>query len=165
MKGGDDSGDEQFSGMKQAAEESAKAADAELKDPHANTLVSPKSLTERYKDQIEENMKAHRTMRFIAFYSLGVTSLLYLLLLLCVLWRFFEIEGLAAIVGASTDSNWHVLVLMGLGFAAFSAIPLSLLISLMRMISDKPDEKSEDISITSTHAEGLKLLLSLLKQK
>lgn len=155
-----------FGEMKTAAEQSAKDADKEIKHPQNTTPVSPNALTETLDNQLALNMMANRKLRNMAFYVLGGLSVVFLLALLCVLWRFFNADGLAAIAGATNADDWHLLVLVGIGFAAFSGIPLSLLISLMRMISEKNNEKDdESIVLTSANAEVLKLFLALFKTK
>lgn len=160
-----ETGDE-FGEMKTAAQQSGRDADEEIKHSQNKTPVSPNALTETLDNQLAENMKANRELRKKAFYVLGGLSVVFLLALLCVLWRFFNADGLAAIAGATNADDWHLLVLVGIGFAAFSGIPLSLLISLMRMISEKSNGKDEEsVVLTSANAEVLKLFLALFKAK
>lgn len=161
-----DEKDGDFQEMKVVAEESAKDAAKEIKAPQGTTPVSSKAYSEEQDNQIALNMAANRDFRKQAFYVLGSISVLFLLSLLCVLWRFFNSDGLAGIAGAANADDWHLLVLIGIGFAAFSGIPLSLLISLMRMIGEKDHGKDEEsVTLTSANAEVLKLFLALFKAR
>jgi hypothetical protein len=124
--------------MGPAAEESAKAASAATAT--SDTDVPSTALTEDFRSQTEENMSAHRRMRWWAFGVVGSVCGIYLLALLCVLWRFFDGHLIAAMLGANDTLNWHVLVLIGMALVIFAAVPLTLVMALVRMISEQVRE-------------------------
>ncbi len=140
--------------MKEAAEESAAS-------PSINVPIPTTALSENYDQITKDTLEAHLQMRQVAFYSAGALSAVYLVCLLCVLWKFFDGELLAAIIGASQDEvNWHILVLIGIGLVIFAAIPLSLVMAVVKMVSGK-DEDTSDIK-TPTSELG-KVLYELVK--
>lgn len=140
--------------MAVAAQEGADSLPTDLGIPQS-------ALTEVYRDQLELNLAAHRKMRLIAFNVVGVLSALYLLCLLCVLWRFFDGELLASVIGAQRGTlNWHLLVLTGIALVIFAAIPLSLVMALVKMISDKDEDAS---NIKTPTVELGKVLYDLIK--
>lgn len=124
--------------MKVAAEEAASVL--------VNVPVSPDARDETYEDITRRTLEAHLLMRKVAFYTTGILSTIYLLCLLCVLWKFFDGELLASVIGASKNEvNWHVLVLIGIGMVIFAAIPLSLIMAVVKMVSGKNEETNDDI--------------------
>ncbi|WP_206413889.1 hypothetical protein [Lysobacter enzymogenes] len=102
-------------------------------------------------------------MRWIAFGVIGVVSLIYLVFLLVAFVKALSGNALAAVVGAANGSSvgWHGLVLMGALFALFSAIPMTLLMALVKMISDKPSSEAPDLKAPTT--ELGKLFVDLMK--
>jgi len=146
-----------FSEMGPAAEHSAREAST---SPGAVTDVPGTALTEEFRNQTEQNMSAHRRMRWWAFGVVGAVSGLYLLVLLCVLWRFFDGRLIAAMVGAGPSLNWHVLVLVGIALVIFAAIPLTLLMALVRMISE---QRAEPDAIKMPATELAKLFFETAK--
>lgn len=138
------------------------ATAAEGADSTPNDLgIPPTALVEVYKNQAEQSLEAHLRMRLLAFYVVGILSTAYLLCLLCVLWRFFDGELLAAVIGASRGGiNWHLLVLIGIALVIFAAIPLSLVMALVKMISDKDEDGS---NIKTPTVELGKVLYDLIK--
>jgi hypothetical protein len=156
-----------FRAIGPSAAEAAKATAAETSaavDPStapANPDVPASAYTEVYRSEVEKNMRANRAKRWWAFGVAGTLGTLYLLVLLWVLWCLMDGRFLAALVGASDSLNWHILVLLGIVLVIFAAIPLSLVMALVEMISEREAEPGMDIRTPST--ELGRILYDLLK--
>ncbi len=152
--------DERYSEMAIAAQEAI--VDPAVAAP-THTPVSPNAKEEIYEDETRLNKRANREMRKLAFYVVGGLSGVYVLVLLCVLWRFFDGRLLASILGAPGGHlDWHMLVLIGVALVIFAAIPLSLTMALMKMISEASTD-SEGSDFKTPNSELGKVLLELFK--
>lgn len=153
--------DEPYSEMAIAAQEAV--VDPAITATTTHTPVSPNAKVEIYEDETRLNKRANREMRKLAFYVVGGLSGVYVLVLLCVLWRFFDGRLLASILGAPGGHlDWHMLVLIGIALVIFAAIPLSLTMALMKMISEATTD-SEGSDFKTPNTELGKVLLELFK--
>lgn len=149
---------EAFPELAQAAAEAA-ADVAQLPSP----AVPQSAKVEVYADEHRLNQAANRKLRNVAFYAVGALTALYVLVLLCVLWRFFDGRLLSSIIGASSGSlDWHVLVLIGIALVIFAAVPLSFTMALVKMISDRSD-CSDEVALKTPSTELGKVLLDLFR--
>jgi hypothetical protein len=138
------------------------AIDDAVRDAKENTTAKEEDLFRSlFPNEVELNSRAHRGMRWAAFLSLGAITCAYLLFLLGALRQFVAGKTLAAVLGASSlPTDWHMLVLIGIVFVIFAAVPLSLAMSLVKMIS----EKNEDAAGFKTPTtEAGKLFLDFCK--
>lgn len=121
-----------------------------------------KSWQETYSNEVQQNMEAHRKMRFWAFIGLSVIVVVFLAALLAALIRIFCGDFLVATLGASPKGwEWHVLVFVGVCLALLAAIALSLSLAVMRMISDKDADDGSGLKTPNT--ELGKVLFDLIK--
>ncbi|KFN42314.1 hypothetical protein N789_14065 [Arenimonas oryziterrae DSM 21050 = YC6267] len=142
----------------------AKAGDNN--DPSAASMVEQlplpsTALKEDYRSQVELNLKANRELRGSAFRLLGLMSFAYLVALLVILIGFFNAEKAPAII--SHAWNWHVYVLVGIVLIVFAAIPLTLAMALVKMITEKPDDKWEVADIKTPNVELAKIFADFIK--
>lgn len=152
--------DELFSEMAIAAQEAVTEPGTNLP---ISSAVSPQAKEEVYEDEFRLNQRANREMRRLAFYVVGGLSAIYVLVLLCVLWRFFDGRLLASILGAPGGNfDWHMLVLVGVALVIFAAIPLSLAMALGKMISES-SSKADSFDLKMPNTELGKVLVELLK--
>lgn len=87
---------------------------------------------------------------------------MFFLLLVAVFCKIFFGDLLVALVGAATnDSSWHALIFLGGSIVLLAAIPLSLAMAVVRMISDR--DKDEGIEVKTPNVELGKVLVDLLK--
>lgn len=106
--------------------------------------------------------RARRKMRWIAFGVLGVLCSIYLVCLVVALTTLFLNPETLAIV--STVKDWHFLTLLGIALVIFAAIPLSLSLALVRMISGKgPGDEKQELSITTPQLELFKVIIEAAK--
>lgn len=140
--------------------QSARTADTSA--PAGTPELASRGKFEIYGDEFQLTQAAHRRMRGWAFVVIGVLTTLYLLVLLCVLWRFFDGRLIASILGVPGGPlDWHVLVLVGIALVIFAAIPLSFAMALVKMISDRDAEDETRLRMPST--ELGKVLVDLFK--
>ncbi|MCF3492626.1 hypothetical protein GUV62_07890 [Stenotrophomonas maltophilia] len=152
--------DQLFSEMAIAAQE---AVTDPATSPPISSAVSPQAKEEVYDDEFRLNQRANREMRRLAFNVVGGVSALYVIVLLCVLWRFFDGRLLASILGApGANLDWHMLVLIGVALVIFAAIPLSLAMALVKMISES-STKADSFDLKMPNTELGKVLLELFK--
>jgi len=123
--------------------------------------VPASSLQEVYETQLDRNHAAHREMRWVAFSALGGLSLVFFVSLLWMLLRFANLPAIGALLILGKDSNWHVLVLLGLGLVVIAAIPLSLSLGLMKMISATEDQGP---TVSTPTTEAVKVVADLISQ-
>lgn len=158
--------DADFSAIDVAAEEAMEdkkvtatgplAADADDAPP-----ASRKAKAEDYKDQHHENLAANRRMRWWTFWAVGLICFAYFGGLLAMLLRLLSSKYLVAVLSAVPENwNWHVLTLLGVALVVFAAVPLSLGMALMKMISDKADET---YGMTTANAELGKVCVDFLR--
>jgi hypothetical protein len=147
----DDDDDQPFPEMPESAKDSASSSHA--LDPVTEVATSD-ALTEKFSEQDQANMAANRKMRFWAFIGIGAMSILFLLVLLGVLCQFFDGRLIASALGASSLNGWHALILIGVALAIFAAIPLTLLMALVRMISE-PGADADTIKLPTTELAKL----------
>ncbi len=146
--------------MKIAAQEAVTDPVAKLQSP---SVVPSNAKVEVYEDETRLNREANRKMRRLAFNVVGGVCVLYVLVLLCVLWRFFDGRLLASILGAPGGHlDWNLLVLIGVALVVFAAIPLSFTMALVKMISDSSSQ-DESFELKTPNTELGKVLLELIK--
>ena len=124
--------------------------------------AAPGSLVEEYRKQLDLNHEAHRHMRWAAFLGLGSLIALFLFVLLITMVELLDREFILKLVDSGSKLNWHILVFAGVVVAAFTAIPLSLAIALVKMISLSQHD-SEDGAYKTPTTELGKVVLDLLK--
>jgi membrane protein implicated in regulation of membrane protease activity len=148
-----------FTAVGKAAE--AAAADPAIANPEPSPEVPKSARTQDYKDEVVEDMKVHRSMRRWAFFVMGGLVVCYLVALLAVLLiSFFHNKFLLAAL-VVPNANWHVLVLIGIAIIVFAAIPLTLAMALVKMISSSHEDA--EAQITLPNAQLVTLLIDALK--
>ncbi|WP_144774321.1 MULTISPECIES: hypothetical protein [unclassified Luteimonas] len=153
----DDEPRKEFAEMAVSAQEAASA-------PVNSSLGTeiPPSIADRYATELHSNMQAHRIMRWVAFGGIGFISLIFVLCLLVVMSRIlhWEAESVPRILRDAKD--WHAWAFVGACLVIFAAIPLSLMMALIRMISvDQEDPGAAEIRTPAT--ELGKVLIELFK--
>ncbi len=149
-----------FSEMKIAAQE---AVTDTVANSQSSNVVPSNAKEEVYEDETRLNKEANRKMRRLAFNVVGGVCVLYVLVLLCVLWRFFDGRLLASVLGAPGGHlDWHLLVLIGVALVVFAAIPLSFTMALVKMISDSSSQE-DSFELKTPNTELGKVLLELIK--
>jgi len=122
----------------------------------------PNSMEEAYRNQHELSEEAHRSMRGDAFAWLGGTCLVYLLFLLIAIFALLDDGSLALLL--RSGANWHALVLIGLILVIFAAVPLSLAMALVKMISRAGQESDQKAAgITTPQLELFKVFVEMVK--
>ncbi|WP_341809384.1 hypothetical protein WMO32_01730 [Xanthomonas oryzae pv. oryzicola] len=123
----------------------------------------PNSMVEAYKNQHELSEEANRFLRGRAFACLGVACMVYLVCLLIALLSMTDNSSLALLLRAD-GTNWHALMLLGLILVIFAAVPLSLAMALVKMISRADQEgSSKGSGITTPQLELFKVFLEMVK--
>lgn len=143
--------------------EMAMEAEAEVPTDPGPIEGAPKSLTETYDDELRLNLEAHRSLRKSAFWTVGITSGVYLVALLYTLLAFFHRGWLAKIIEVE-ELNSYVLVLIGVVLTLFAAVPLTLIMGLVKMISEKSDSDA-GAGIKLPNGEMAKLLFDAASLK
>lgn len=109
-------------------------------------IPDPRLTPKGIEDQLAENIAANRNKRWWAFGVIGAIVVLFFALLMGALCKLFFGNHLAGIVGAANSGwQWHVLVFMGVGLVILAAIPLSLTLAVVRMISEGSADNSSDV--------------------
>lgn len=123
--------------------------------------ASRKAKDEVYRTEQGENLAANRRMRWWTFRAVGVICVAYFAALLCVLLKLLSANYLVRVLDAVPPTwDWHVLTLIGLALVVFAAVPLSLGIAMVKMISDKSDES---YGMTTANAELGKVCIDFVK--
>lgn len=113
-------------------------------------------------DQLRYNQKANRKMRWMAFGVIGGLIVFFFLLLMAALFKIFFGSYLASIISAASAGwQWHILIFLGATLLLLAAVPLSLSLALVRMISDKKDDEAQEIKAPSV--ELIKALAHICK--
>ncbi|MFZ6696797.1 hypothetical protein ACO0J1_13605 [Stenotrophomonas acidaminiphila] len=161
--GGDTQQDQSQSAQFPEIEATATKAAGELTGAGVpdGSPVAPSARAENFPTQGDLNHEAHRSMRWWAFWGLGILVLMFFAALLVVLLRFASPYAVWSLLELSSDANWHALVLMGVALVVLSAVPLSLSMGLMKMISAAED-KSPVVSTPTT--EAIKAVAELISQ-
>lgn len=150
-----------FEAMEASAQQAAEEYRANPPGPETSPAAAG-SLVEEYGRQIDLNHKAHREMRWVAFIGLGGLIALFLFILLCTLVDLLDRNFLLRLVEKGAELNWHVLVFSGVAIAVFAAVPLSLAMALVKMISLTQHSDSSGDYKTPTTELG-KVILDLIK--
>ncbi|AZR24411.1 hypothetical protein C9397_14400 [Xanthomonas vasicola pv. vasculorum] len=154
--------DKAFPEIAPAAREAAGAAQGR---GSSNSPAPPKAKREVYLDQYELSEEAHRSFRRWAFYAVGVASLAYLVMLPIAIFFVVDDNSLA-ILASARGAGWHVILLTGLVLVILAAVPLSLTLALVRMISSGKqdnDEGNRNPGITTPQIELVKAMLDMVK--
>lgn len=138
---------------------SQASSDSEL----SNAQIRPAMLEpDGPEDQLRYNQKANRKMRWMAFGVIGGLIVFFFLLLMAALFKIFFGSYLASIISAaSVGWQWHILIFLGATLVLLAAVPLSLSLALVRMISDKKDDEAQEIKAPSV--ELIKALAHICK--
>ncbi|WP_416203727.1 hypothetical protein [Xanthomonas euvesicatoria] len=154
--------DKAFPEIASAARE---AADAAQGGGSSNSPAPPKARSEVYLDQYEQSEEAHRSFRRWAFYVVGGASLVYLIMLPIAIFCVVDDHSLA-ILASARGAGWHVILLTGLVLVILAAVPLSLTLALVRMISSgkqEDDGSNGNPGITTPQIELFKAMLEMVK--
>ncbi len=150
----------------EAMDSAAKKAEHEFKANPVTVEVGHGSLIQNAADAHAEQLRlthaANRRMRFIAFVGIGAFVSLFLLALLAALCRLLSLDSLTVVLGLSSNYQWHSLVFVSVLVAVFAAIPLSLAMALVKMISEK-DGHGDGGDLKTPSTELGKVILDLLK--
>ncbi|MEB1529859.1 hypothetical protein [Xanthomonas sp. WHRI 7945] len=142
-----------------------EAADATNAGDQSRSPAPSKAKSEIYLDQYELSEVAHRSFRRWAFFAVGGASLAYLIMLPIAIFCVVDDHSLA-ILASARDAGWHVILLTGLVLVILAAVPLSLTLALVRMISSgrqEDDGKNGNFAITTPQIELFKALLEMVK--
>lgn len=154
-------------GAEPASPPAVAESDGGVSTPHAPGTSQPATqdpnlFGDSLQREFRENVKAHRTKRWVAFISAGVVCAIFFLLLAAVFFRIFFGDLLVGVVGAAANnSSWHALIFLGGAMVLLAAIPLSLAMAMVKMISDRDREEGGDIK--TPNVELGKVLVDLLK--
>ena len=91
------------------------------------------------------------------------TGVFFALLIAFILSLIFSDVLSGIIEKASTSGHWHVLVFLGVALTLLAAIPLSLAMALMKMISDKDSTGSDGGDMKAPGIELAKAIIDLCK--
>lgn len=109
-------------------------------------------------DALEES-KQSRRFREILFWGFGGVSMAMLIGLFCELTRLLTASSLMEIAAAG---DWHFSVfLLGI-LLLYASVPLSIVISLMKMTNSSKSQKDDSPLFTSPQIELLKAIASLI---
>lgn len=148
-----------FPEMEAAAKQAEDEFNANPAPPEAD---APTELRELFQSEADRNHKTHRYMRVAAFIVLGALIAAFLIVLLLVLLNLLSSEFLSVLVKGGATMNWHILVFAGAALAVFAAVPLSLAMALVKMISVEQNCDADGNYKTPTTELG-KVILDLIK--
>lgn len=139
--------DESFPEVGIAADEAAKDSALDKHNPD-DPAIPAKTDTESYRNQVELDMEAYRKLRWSAAIFVGILALIFFLSLAAAFCRIFFGNYLIELIeAASAGGQWHTLFFLGIVLAIFSAIPLSLSLAVVKMISGKSQDGSTEVKI------------------
>lgn len=113
-----------------------------------------------FSDEERINKATYRWMRIGAFSVFGGIAALYFLFLLKALYCISNAQSFAAIFGASSD--WHHLLFVAGIFGVFAAVPLSISMSLVKMVSESKAENDGANTMTTAQAEAFKAFMAFV---
>lgn len=122
-----------------------------------SSLFESKTL---FSDEERINKATYRWMRIGAFSVFGGIAALYFLFLLKALYCISNAQSFAAIFGASSD--WHHLLFVAGIFGVFAAVPLSISMSLVKMVSESKAENDRAATMTTAQAEAFKAFMAFV---
>lgn len=116
------------------------------------------------REEYRKNIEAHRNKRKIAFIAGASTSGVFFVLLIAFILRLLFSDFLLRVIAVAANSwQWHVLVFLGVTLALLAAIPLSLAMALMKMISDKDSSGADGGDMKAPGIELAKAIIDLCK--
>ena len=116
------------------------------------------------RDEYKKNIEAHRNKRWYAFWGISSVSIGFFILLGVFISRILSDNFLPAVIGAASSNwEWHILVFLGAVLALTAAIPLSLAMALVKMISDKEKDESDGGDMKAPGIELAKAIVELCK--
>lgn len=116
------------------------------------------------REEYRKNIEAHRNKRKTAFFAgMIATGVFFALVIAFILSLIFSDVLSEIIKAASTSGHWHVLVFLGVVLTLLAAIPLSLAMALMKMISDKDSTGSDGGDMKAPGIELAKAIIDLCK--
>jgi hypothetical protein len=127
-------------------------------DPSLSTSSNP------LRDEYKKNIEAHRNKRWYAFWGISSVSIVFFAILGIFICRMLSDNFLPAVIGAASSNwEWHILVFLGAVLALTAAIPLSLAMALVKMISDKEKDESDGGDMKAPGIELAKAIVELCK--
>lgn len=140
-----------------------EAAAAQAMNP-TDDEVARREQRETFNDEPRLISEAHRKMRDKAFWVFGVISVAYLsTLLILLICTFTGRAPLLYWLATSSTVDWHAWLIIGLALVIFAAVPLSLVMALVRMISHSEGEESRRSQLVTPQVEMLRICLDMLK--
>ncbi|OAG73492.1 hypothetical protein A0J51_00960 [Gluconobacter japonicus] len=106
-----------------------------------------------------EDQKQKRKFRLWLFYPFGFLSFCMFVGLFCELTRLLTYNDL---VITSSVQDWHSSLLLVAILIIYASVPLSIVISLMRMTSSAKDKNNDDPLFTSPQIEFIKNVIGLV---
>lgn len=153
-----------------AATAQEKRADAEVqRGGEAGDPPDPDcqftSLTAHCADEYRANLKANRGFRRLIFFCVGGGAVAFFALLFVRLCQFTSVAfaNLSATENSAptfTAIDWHAYIFYGVVLLILSAIPLSLVMALIKMVKDSGVGDSEDDPAVRTPAFELGKVIS-----
>lgn len=117
-----------------------------------------------FSDEPGKISQENRYMRRFAFGAFGLVCLAYFVFLLCILKGFYYGDSSTVKVLLAEQANWHTLIFLGVITAIFAAIPLSLTMALVKMISAPGGEDNNTkIPLITPQVELLRTISDLSK--
>jgi len=109
--------------------------------------------------ELLENEKQKRKFRAWLFWPFGVFSFVMFVGLFSELVRLLAYQNL---VVWSSVQDWHTSLILIAILVIFASVPLSIVISLMRMSASRKSEKEDDAILTIPQIEVIKNIISLV---
>lgn len=109
-------------------------------------------------DETLEDQKQKRIFRWWIFYPFGFLSFCMFVGLFCELTRLLTYNDL---VITSSMQDWHSSLLLVAILVIYASVPLSIVISLMRMTSSAKNKNEDDPLFTSPQIEFIKNIIGL----
>lgn len=113
------------------------------------------------RDEHRKNIEAHRSKRWIAFWGISFVSFIFFGMLIFIFYQIISDDYLPVIIGAADKTwQWHILVFLGGALVLAAAVPLSLAMALVKMISDT--DKGGNESSSDLKAPGIELAKAII---
>jgi len=138
----------EFEEMAAAAAAAARSA-TDTQSVPTDSPAPPSAWSEDYRSEVQQSMKAYRDMRWFAFFFIGIIAGIYLIFLFFALHSILLGGGFTEILEKVNSSNWHAIFVISIALVVFSAVPLSLLMAIVRMISEQKFD-SADMKLPAT---------------
>lgn len=110
-------------------------------------------------DELEDNIQK-RKFRGVLFWVSGGFSLLMLLGLFCELCRILSHDTLVLI---SSNQDWHASIFLVAVLVIFASVPLSIVLSLMKMSFSSNKKDDDDPILTTPQITAIQTILGLVR--